>query len=124
MGLKRNVSLSAALRYQGPAGYLAFILHRIGGVGMGVFLTVHILSALLNGKAGAFLNGVYEHWAFQVFIFFCVLFHAINGLRITLLDLFPKLLEYQTEAIWIEWAVFLPVFGVAAYTLIATGLGG
>lgn len=124
MGLKRNVSLSAGLRYQGPAGYLTYILHRIGGLGMGIFITVHILSAFLGGKVGSTLNEIYMHWAFQIFIFFCVLFHAINGLRITILDLFPKLLDHQTEAIWIEWAVFIPLYAIAVYVILSTGLGG
>ena len=113
MGLKRDVSLSTGLRYRGPAGYLTYILHRIGGLGMGIFITLHILASFVGGRFGGALNGIYENWAFQIFIFFCVLFHAINGLRITILDLFPKLLDYQTEAIWIEWAVFIPVFGIS-----------
>ncbi|MDD2922930.1 MAG: hypothetical protein PHQ36_11660 [Anaerolineales bacterium] len=123
MGLKRDVSLSVGLRYKGPSGYLTYILHRIGGLGMAIFISVHILSAFLGGKTGVYLNGIYENWAFQIFIFFCVLFHAINGLRITILDLFPKLLEHQTEAIWLEWAEFIPLFGVAAYVISSAGLG-
>jgi len=124
MGLKRDVSLPMGLRYRGPAGYLTFILHRIGGLGMGVFITLHILASFAGGRLGGALNGIYENWAFQIFIFFCVLFHAINGLRITILDLFPKMLDYQTEAIWVEWAVFIPVYCVAVYVIISTALGG
>ncbi|HEX6034036.1 MAG TPA: hypothetical protein VFY83_06355, partial [Anaerolineales bacterium] len=99
MSLKRNVSLATALRYQGQGPMLTFILHRIGGIGMAVFITMHILASFLGGSIGGFLNTVYEHWLFQIFIFFCVLFHAINGLRITIVDLFPKLLVHQREAI-------------------------
>jgi succinate dehydrogenase / fumarate reductase, cytochrome b subunit len=124
MGLKRDVSLSAGLRYRGPAGYLTFILHRIGGLGMGIFISMHILASFVGGRFGGTLNGIYENWAFQIFIFFCVLFHAINGLRITILDLFPKMLDYQTEAIWIEWAVFIPLFGISVFVIISTALGG
>lgn len=124
MGLNRNVSLPVGLRYRGPAGFLTYILHRIGGLGMAVFITMHILASFVGGRFGASLNNVYENWAFQIFIFFCVLFHAINGLRITILDLFPKLLEHQTEAIWIEWAVFIPLYGLAVYVIISTALGG
>jgi succinate dehydrogenase / fumarate reductase, cytochrome b subunit len=124
MGLKRDVSLSAGLRYKGPAGYLTFILHRIGGVGMAVFIAVHILASFVGGRTGGFLNGIYENWAFQIFIFFCALFHAINGLRITILDLWPKLLNYQNEAIWIEWAVFIPLFGISVFVIMNTALGG
>ncbi len=124
MGLSRNVSLPTALRYRGPAGYLTFILHRIGGLGMGLFITMHILASFVGGGFGGFINGIYESWVFQIFIFFCVFFHAINGLRIVILDLFPKLLEHQTQAIWIEWAVFIPLYGFAVFTILKTAFGG
>jgi len=124
MGLKRNVSLAKGLRYKGQGPYLTFILHRIGGLGMGIFVAVHILASFMGGDIGKFLNGIYENWAFQIFIFFCALFHAINGLRITLGDLFPKLIEHQREAIWLEWAVFIPLFGIAVFVILSAGLGG
>jgi len=124
MGIKRDVGLAAALRYKGQGPMLTYILHRIGGLGMVIFVTVHILASFLGGDLGKFLNTVYEHWAFQLFIFFCALFHGINGLRITILDLWPKLLEYQHEAIWVEWAVFIPIYGVAVIVIVGKGLGG
>jgi len=124
MGLSRNVGLAAALRYRGQGPMLTYVLHRIGGLGMAVFLTVHILSGFLGGKAGVFLNSIYESWGFQLFIFFCVLFHSINGLRITILDLWPSLLPHQREAIWLEWMIFIPVYALAALVIVRTGLGG
>lgn len=124
MGLKRNVSLATALRYKGQGPFLTYILHRIGGLGMAIFITIHILASFVGGKAGVFANTIYENWLFQIFIFFCVLFHAINGLRISLLDLFPKLIAFQREAIWVEWAVFLPVYGLAVFVIARTALGG
>ncbi|MCA2001489.1 MAG: hypothetical protein LDL51_06470 [Chloroflexi bacterium] len=124
MGLSRSVSLWTGLRYKGQGPYLTFILHRIGGLGMGVFVTMHILVSFLGGSVGLFLNDIYKHWAFQIFIFFCALFHAVNGLRITILDLFPKLIDHHREAIWIEWAIFLPLFGVSALVIIMTAWGG
>ncbi len=124
MSLTRNVSLATALRYKGQGPMLTFILHRIGGLGMAIFITIHILASFVGGQIGIFANSIYENWGFQIFIFFFVLFHAINGLRITILDLFPKLIVYQREAIWVEWAVFLPIYGLALYVIIRTGLGG
>ncbi len=124
MGLNRNVSLATGLRYKGKGPMLTFVLHRIGGLGMAIFVTVHILASFLGGQGGQFFNAIYEHWAFQLFIFFCALFHAINGLRITILDLWPKLIEHQQEAIWVEWAVFIPVYGFAAFVIIRTAVGG
>jgi succinate dehydrogenase / fumarate reductase cytochrome b subunit len=124
MGLKRNVSLTTGLRYKGQGPMLTFVLHRIGGLGMAIFISMHILASFLGGDIGQFLNDIYEHWLFQIIIFFCVMFHAINGLRITIIDLWPKLIEYQREAIWVEWAVFLPVYGIAVIVIITTALAG
>jgi succinate dehydrogenase / fumarate reductase cytochrome b subunit len=123
MSLNRNVSLGTALRYRGQGPMLTFVLHRIGGLGMAIFITMHILASFLGGSIGGLLNNIYEHWLFQIFIFFCVLFHAINGLRITIVDLFPGLLVYQREAIWVEWAVFLPIFAIAVFVILRTAGG-
>ncbi len=129
MGLKRNVSLAEGLRYRGKGPMLTFILHRIGGLSMVVFVGLHILASFLQSQPGSaqvgiFMNRIYENWIFQIFIFFGALFHLINGLRITILDLWPKLIEHQREAIWLEWFVFLPVYGLAVLVIMRTALGG
>jgi len=123
MGLKRNVSLKDALRYQGNGPMLTYFLHRIGGLGMVTFVGLHVLASFMGGTAGRSINLVYENWVFQIVIFFLVLFHMINGLRIIILDLWPKLIEHQREAIWLEWMVFLPVYGMAVYVIVSTALG-
>jgi succinate dehydrogenase / fumarate reductase cytochrome b subunit len=123
MGLKRDVSLKDALRYQGKGPMLTYILHRIGGLGMVIFVGLHVLASFVGGRFGTFINPIFESWVFQVLIFFCVLFHVINGLRIVILDFWPKLIEYQREAIWLEWMVFLPLYGVAVYVIVSTALG-
>jgi len=129
MALKRDVSLKDALRYQGKGPMLTYILHRIGGLGIVIFVSLHVLAGFMlnqpwGSSAGIFIDSIYENWVFQIFIFFCVIFHMINGLRITILDLWPKLIEYQREAIWLEWVVFLPVYGIAVYTIVQNALGG
>ena len=124
MGLKRDVGLMEGLRYQGKGPMLTYILHRIGGLGILLFVALHILASFAGGTVGILLNTIYEHWLFQIFIFFCALFHAINGLRIVILDLWPKLIEYQREAIWLEWFVFLPIYCIALFVIIRGGLGG
>lgn len=124
MRLKRNVPLATGLSYRGRGNQLAFVLHRIGGLGMAIFVTMHLLASFFGGAVGRSLNGFYESWLFQIFIFFCVLFHAINGLRITIMDLWPKTLEHQNEALWLEWAVFVPLFGIAAFVIVRSALGG
>ncbi len=120
----RNVSIFEGLRYQGGGPQTAWLLHRISGLGIVLFVTTHILASFLGGDLGKLFNAVYISWWFQIFIIFCALFHGINGLRITLLDLWPKLLEYQREAIWVEWFVILPIFGVAIIVILNTAVGG
>jgi succinate dehydrogenase / fumarate reductase cytochrome b subunit len=124
MGLKRDVGLLTSLRYRGQGPMLAFILHRFGGLGMLLFVSIHILSSYVGGDLGVLLNDIYTNWIFQAFVFFCALFHAVNGLRITLLDLWPRLLAHQREAIWIEWAVFLPLYGLALLVIVRTAWMG
>ena len=128
MALKRNVSLSTALQYKGQGAYLTFILHRVGGAGMALFIAVHILASftanILGWKVGYYANQVYENWVFQLFIFFCVLFHAINGLRITILDLFPKLIPHYKKAIMVEWIAFSALYGFSFVMIVRAGLGG
>ncbi len=124
MGLKRNVSLATALRYKGQGPMLTYVLHRIGGLGMAIFITIHILASFVGGKGGVFVNSIYENWIFQIFIFFCVLFHAINGMRITMQDLWPKAIKYEREAIWVEWVIFLPLYAVAVCVIVRTAMGG
>ena len=48
MSLNRNVSLATGLRYRGGGPMLTFVLHRIGGLGMAVFITMHILASFLG----------------------------------------------------------------------------
>ncbi len=61
------------------------------------------------------MTAFYESWPTQLFVYFCVLYHAINGGRVALMDLFPRLLRYQHELVWLQWAIFtagLPGAGV------------
>jgi succinate dehydrogenase cytochrome b subunit len=120
MSLKRNISLEAGLRYQGGGPYLAFILHRIGGTALFIFFTLYILSLLGWG----FANTFFSHWIVQIILVVFGLFHAINGLRITLLDLFPKWMEHYQTVIRIEWVAFILVAGFALFVVLRNGLGG
>lgn len=124
MRLSRNVSLATGLRYKGKGPMLTFVLHRVGGIGIATFVGIHMISSYFGGAIGQAANGIYESWMFQLVIFFCALFHAVNGLRITIMDLWPRSLEHQREAIWIEFAVFIPLYAIAAYIILINGMAG
>lgn len=120
MGLKRNVSLSTALGYKGQGPYLTFILHRIGGSALFIFFTVYILS--LVGVQS--MHTLMSNWLFQMVFLVFGLFHAINGLRITILDLSPKLIEHFRTAISIEWVAYALVAGFAIIVVLRNAFGG
>ncbi|MDD2695089.1 MAG: hypothetical protein PHD58_04095 [Anaerolineales bacterium] len=125
--MKNQVGLKG-VRYRGGGPMLAWVLHRIGGVAMVVLVGMHALASFsmqqFGSDLGTAINTVYESPYFQVFVVFFVLFHAINGLRIIVLDVWPKLLEYQREITWLQWLIFVPIYGLTVFILIQRTLSG
>ncbi len=121
-----RVPLPTALSYRGGLPMLAWLLHRISGIGIVFFVSMHVIAAfLLYAVPGGFTNAVaaaltdfYESLPMQVFMLFAVLYHAINGMRIVILDMFPRLWEFNREAMWVQWALFLPMFLLPAALMI------
>jgi succinate dehydrogenase / fumarate reductase, cytochrome b subunit len=120
MGSNRNISLEAGLAYKGGSPYWTYILHRIGGVALFIFFTIYILA--LMGVQSA--SGILANWVFQLLFLPFILFHAINGLRITILDLVPKLIEHYRTAINIEWVVYAVLTVFALFVVLRTVFGG
>jgi len=127
MALKRNVGLKG-FRYRGGGPMWAWILHRISGLGIIVFVGLHVLASFLQHQLGSdiglTINIIYESLYFQIFIYFVVIFHALNGLRIVILDFWPSALEYQREAIWLQWLIFVPIYGLTIMIMIQSSLSG
>jgi succinate dehydrogenase / fumarate reductase, cytochrome b subunit len=121
MTLKRNVGLKG-LKYRGGGPMLVWLLHRIGGLAIIIFVSMHVIASFFyQQNAGDFarlVDDIYESLYFQLVIYFFVIFHVINGLRIILADLWPKLLEHQRWMIWIEWIIFIPVYGLTVFIMI------
>ncbi len=128
MSLSGKVSFFKGLKYQGGIPMITWMLHRITGVGILVFVSIHVISSFFMQQLGSDLatnlNILYESWIFQIVIIFFVIFHALNGLRIAALDLWPRLQNYQREVLWLEWLVFAPVYGLTIFILIQSGLAG
>ncbi|MBN1148129.1 MAG: hypothetical protein JXA78_12795 [Anaerolineales bacterium] len=127
MALKRNVGLAGA-RYRGGGPMLAWALHRISGLCMIIFVSLHVLASFLQhqlgSELGTTLNSIYESVYFQVFLYFAVMFHVLNGLRIIILDVWPAMLEYQREATWLQWLIFIPVYGLTVFLMVMRSLSG
>lgn len=127
MALKRNVGWNG-LRYKGGGPMLSWSLHRISGIAIVLLVGSHILASFFmqqfGSDFGTSINIIYESVYFQVGIYFVVLFHALNGLRIVILDTWPQLLEYQREAIWLQWLVFLPIYGLTIFIMLSRAISG
>ena len=115
----------ATLRVNPAWGRAAWLLHRASGVGVLLFLLLHIGDTALvrlGPQAYDTVVAVYRNGAFrglEIVLMAAVLFHAINGLRITIQDLWPGWLPVQrsmvygtyalTAALWLPSAYFMAV---------------
>ena len=128
MALSRKVGLIEGARYKGGGPMLTWILHRISGLGIIIFVTTHVVASFLTQQVGSdfgiFVNIIYESLYFQLFIVFCAIFHGINGFRIILLDIWPRLIRYQKESTWLEWFIILPLYGLIVFIMIRRFLEG
>ncbi|RLD97405.1 MAG: hypothetical protein DRJ13_12350, partial [Bacteroidetes bacterium] len=82
MALSRKVGLIAGAKYKGGGPMLAWVFHRISGLGIIIFVTLHVLASFLTQQMGSdlgiFINIIYESIYFQLFIVFCAIFHGVN----------------------------------------------
>ncbi|MGR3309787.1 MAG: succinate dehydrogenase, cytochrome b556 subunit [Candidatus Brocadiales bacterium] len=86
-------------------GMLAFIIHRVTGIGLVIFLYLHIwtLSAILKGPQ-ALEHAIHKFdtpfgHAFEYALLLAVIVHLVNGIRITIAD-FLALTEVHTRMLW------------------------
>lgn len=92
--------------YRGREGQWAYFLHRISGVAIALYLLLHVLdiSLVMFGRDGPFNAFLlfYHQWPFRiglVLVIAAVVYHALNGLRIILLDFTTWGINYQ-RSMW------------------------
>lgn len=101
------------VRYRGGSGHWSYLLHRLTGLGVLLFLCVHIIDTVLIGWGPELFNkviAVYRHPFFRVseiFLFGAVLYHSLNGVRITLIDLWPGATRRHRRWAHLTWGVFV-----------------
>ena len=83
--------------YRGGIGQWSWLFHRVTGVAVLLFLLVHILDTaliLLGPDLYNWVIGIYRLPLFglmEIGLFAAVLYHSLNGVRITLIDFWPVL---------------------------------
>ena len=131
-----KTTLSGYLTYRGREGHLSFLLHRITGLGTLLFLTVHIIDtswAYSNPELYQHAIELYTTWYFmigEIILVFCVIFHGVNGLRITYFDMFkPSGWSISNQRQTARWTLiasivlWLPAAGIMGYRLLHDTLG-
>ena len=80
--------------YRWQTGQIAWLLHRITGLALVFYITLHIwvVSSLQVGPAAfentmAFVQSPFFR-ILEVGLFFCVVYHMLNGLRVIAIDFF------------------------------------
>jgi len=102
-----------AVTYRGREGQIAWMLHRITGVGVFLFLALHIADIFLMSfgpTAFEHLLFIYHQFVFKLLIVFGlylgVLYHALNGIRVVIIDFWPGMNQYQARLWWAQMAIF------------------
>lgn len=124
MALDRRVGLKG-WRYQGGLPMLSWRLHRWSGIGIVVFVGLHMVASYFSSEGSdwpIWINTIYESVYFQLLVVGIVYYHALHGLRVILLDFWPSLLEYQREITWAQWLVFIPLYAMSVLIMLMANL--
>jgi len=99
--------------YKGHPGQYSWILHRITGVAVILFLFMHVVDTALIGWGPEAYNRVTSAYVnpfvhlLELGLVISVLYHSINGTKITLIDFFPKLASHIQGISLASAAIFL-----------------
>lgn len=110
--------------YRGKSGMWVFMLHRITGIGILGFLLLHIADVAAVGWGRNVYNTIhslYESFGFrliEVALLGTLLFHALNGLRIIIIDMWERGADYQKELTAAVVVAFIALFGSGATAML------
>lgn len=113
--------MSTGTLYRGREGMWSWVLHRITGVAVFLFLFVHVLDTALVRVDPALYDAVIETYKtpivnlMEVGLVGAVLFHALNGVRIVLIDFWSKGPKYQRVMLWAIVALWVIVMIPGTY---------
>lgn len=102
--------------YRGDPGMWSWVLHRITGATIFFFLFVHVLDTALVRVSPQAYNAVIDTYKtpivglMEIGLVVAVLYHALNGVRVILIDFWQHGPRYQRQMLWIVVGVFLAVF--------------
>lgn len=115
-----------AVTYRGREGQLAWMFHRITGVGVFLFLAGHIANIFLMAFPSDVFDSVlflYNSVLFKLLsifgLYLGVLYHALNGIRVMIVDFWPRAGKYQAPLWRIQVVIFLLAYVPSAAVMLA-----
>lgn len=110
------LTLRESVRYRGRSGHWSWIAHRLSGLAILSFLVIHVwdtANVTYAPEIYAWSIEIFKHPLFgvgEIGVMAAVLYHAFNGIRITILDFKPEWWKYQKPSATFVWILFLVVF--------------
>jgi len=102
--------------YRGDPGMWSWVLHRITGATIFFFLFVHVLDTALVRVSPQAYNEIIETYKspiiglMEIGLVAAVLYHALNGVRVILIDFWAQGPKHQRLMLWIVAGIWLTVF--------------
>lgn len=115
--------------YKGQSGMWSWLLHRITGLGLLLFLFIHIVDISLLGFGPQVYNDgitLFDHIVVRFLslgLVGAVFFHAFNGVRIMVIDFWNKGTRYQGRMFAIVLVLTIIAFIPTAYIVLKPQLG-
>jgi succinate dehydrogenase / fumarate reductase cytochrome b subunit len=110
--------------YRGHEGQWSWIFHRVTGVAVILFLFAHVVDTSLVGWGPEAYNRVtaaYENPLVRLLelgLVLSVLFHGFNGVKIMLIDFFPKLTRNIRGISLVTTGLFLIIGGISTVIML------
>jgi succinate dehydrogenase cytochrome b556 subunit len=121
-------TITETLRYRGKIGQWSWVFHRASGLGIVLFIYLHIIDTSWAAFYPALYAKAIHEYQSPLFtlgefgLVAAVIYHAINGYRIIFLDWRPNLWHLQQRAALLVFGVvgllLIPVFGMMAYHVV------
>lgn len=98
------LTVTETLRYRGKLGMWSWVLHRIAGAGTLVFVIMHVIDTSWATFYPELYARAIEAYATPLFtvgefaLVACVVYHALNGFRVAILDYRPQWWRHQATA--------------------------
>ncbi|GAA1353838.1 succinate dehydrogenase, cytochrome b556 subunit [Catellatospora bangladeshensis] len=118
---RSGTSRGGGTLYRGDLGMWSWVAHRITGVLTFFFLFAHVLDTALVRVSPDAYDKVIETYKnpivnlFEVGLVGAVLYHALNGIRVMLVDFWSKGTKYQRQMLWAILGVWVAVMIPGTY---------